>query len=210
MRKAVWQVASWSSTTIPPNAAISRMSSAARALPAKSAAGGEAALERLGRTDAPAISAMILDLVMPDLDGMAVLERLARLNVSLPVIVQTTANGADAALSAMRAGAFDFLTGPASLERVRVSLGNALRIGALESEVGRIRRGRAGMPLARRRHHARADHGSGGAARQARRRQRHAGPARRRAGGRQGARRAGDSRLVATPQQAVRADELRA
>lgn len=112
--------------------------------PCEAAASGEAALARLSSPDAPAISGMILDLVMPDLDGMAVLERLARMNVRLPVIVQTARGTVDAALSAMRAGAFDFLVKPALAERVRVSLANALRIGALEGEVGRMRRGRAG------------------------------------------------------------------
>jgi len=111
----------------------------------ESVGGGEAALARLTRADAPAISAMILDLVMPDLDGMAVLERLERFSISIPVIVQVSNGGADAAISAMRAGAFDFLIKPASPERVQVSIANALRIGALESEVGRMRRSRKGM-----------------------------------------------------------------
>ena len=51
---------------------------------------------------------MILDLVMPDLDGMAVLERLARRSFSLPVIVQAAPGSIDAGAAAMRAGAFDF------------------------------------------------------------------------------------------------------
>jgi DNA-binding NtrC family response regulator len=110
----------------------------------ESVGGGEAALARLARADAPAISAMILDLVMPDLDGMAVLERLERFSISVPVIVQAANGGADVAISAMRAGAFDFLVKPASPERIRVSLANALRIGALENEVGRMRRSRTG------------------------------------------------------------------
>ena len=112
--------------------------------PCETVGGGEAALARLCSADAPAVSVMILDLVMPDLDGMAVLERLARMNVGLPVIVQTARGTVDVALSAMRAGAFDFLLKPALSERVRVSLANALRIGALESEVGRMRRSHAG------------------------------------------------------------------
>ena len=69
-------LAFWSSTTILPNAAISRKSSEARTFRRKSSRGGEAALDAAGESEAPPISAMILDLVMPDLDGMAVLERL--------------------------------------------------------------------------------------------------------------------------------------
>jgi len=108
----------------------------------ESMSGGEAALERLTKPNTAPISAMILDLVMPDLDGMAVLERLKRQAVRFPVIVQTEA-GRDASESALRAGAFDFLVKPASAERVKASLANALKISALEDEIQRIRVSRA-------------------------------------------------------------------
>jgi DNA-binding NtrC family response regulator len=83
---------------------------------------------------------------MPDLDGMAVLERAARHALDVPTIVQIAANGVDAAGSALRAGAVDFLVKPASPERVGASLANALRLGALKSEVLRAQRGRADTP----------------------------------------------------------------
>ncbi len=105
---------------------------------------GEAALARFARADAPPIAAMIVDLVMPDLDGMAVLDRLTRRSSAPPVIVQAAPGGADAGVAAMRAGAFDFLLKPAAPDRLRASLTNALRIGALESEVLRMRLSRSG------------------------------------------------------------------
>lgn len=105
---------------------------------------GEAALARLARNDAPPVAAMILDLVMPDLDGMAVLERLQRQASTVPVIVQAAGDSIDAAASALRAGAVDYLIKPAALDRLKVSLVNALKFGALESEVLRMRRSRAG------------------------------------------------------------------
>ncbi len=105
---------------------------------------GEAALARLLKADPTPVSAMILDLVMPEMDGMTVLERLARHSLSVPVIVQTAATGADLGGSAIRAGAVDFLVKPATPERIRVSLMNALKIGALEGEVLRMRLSRSG------------------------------------------------------------------
>jgi DNA-binding NtrC family response regulator len=111
---------------------------------AESAGSGGEALARLAKTDAPLISAVILDLVMPDLDGMAVLERLSRYPHPVPVIVQAAPGGADAGAAAMRAGALDYLVKPAAPGRVRVSLANALRIGALESEILRMRRSQSG------------------------------------------------------------------
>lgn len=110
----------------------------------ESATSGEEALARLSRTESTPISAVILDLVMPELDGMTVLERMSRLGESVPVIVQTAPGGGDAGASAMRAGAFDFLVKPAGPERLRASLANALKLGALEGEILRIRRSRAG------------------------------------------------------------------
>jgi DNA-binding NtrC family response regulator len=103
------------------------------------AAGGEAALARLAKPGAPAISAIILDLVMPDLDGMAVLERLNRQTRRAPVIVQTASGRAEASISALQSGAFDFLVKPATGERVKASLTNALKAAALEKEILRIR-----------------------------------------------------------------------
>ena len=110
----------------------------------ESAACGEEALARLTRADAPPISVVILDLVMPDLDGMAVLERLSHQAVTVPVIVQTAAHALDAGAAAISAGAFDFLAKPASHERIRASLANALRIGALEGELLRLKHSRSG------------------------------------------------------------------
>ncbi|MHA1189863.1 MAG: sigma-54-dependent transcriptional regulator, partial [Alphaproteobacteria bacterium] len=95
-------------------------------------------------------SAVILDLVMPDMDGMTVLQRLAARPASAPpVIVQVTENGIGAAGSALRAGAVDFLVKPATAERVRAALTNAMRISRLERELIRIGRRRAGTATLR-------------------------------------------------------------
>ncbi len=51
---------------------------------------------------------MLLDLVMPDMDGLAVLAKLRGTHPELPVIVLTAKGGIDSAVEAMRAGASDF------------------------------------------------------------------------------------------------------
>lgn len=106
--------------------------------------GGFAALNVFEGVGAPDISVIILDLVMPDLDGMAVIERLRARGIDLPVIVQTAQGGIDTVISAMRAGAFDFVVKPVSPERLQVSINNALKLDALEGEVKRIKRSSAG------------------------------------------------------------------
>ena len=76
--------------------------------PAVMAPGGEDALAVL-ETEAASISAIILDLVMPGLDGIGVLEAMRRRGISIPVIVQTAKGGIDTVVSAVREGSFDFV-----------------------------------------------------------------------------------------------------
>ena len=97
--------------------------------------GGEAALARIADPSRPAISLLILDLVMPDLDGMGVLSKLRSRGASLPVIVQTAHGSIEVVVSAMRAGALDFVVKPVGAERLMVSVKNALKAGALEDEL---------------------------------------------------------------------------
>ena len=90
------------------------------------------------------IDAVVLDLVMPDLDGMGVLAKMREAGLSIPVIVQTAHGGIDNVVNAMRAGAADFVVKPVGAERLQVSLRNALATRALESELARIKHSRAG------------------------------------------------------------------
>jgi DNA-binding NtrC family response regulator len=108
------------------------------------AEGGQAAVQTLLAAGGPRIDAVILDLVMPDLDGLGVLARMREAGSTVPVIVETAHGGIDNVVSAMRAGAVDFVVKPASAERLQVSLRNALATGALESELKLIKRSRAG------------------------------------------------------------------
>ncbi len=106
--------------------------------------GGEAAVALLTGSDGDAVALVILDLIMPDLDGMGVLAKLREMDRQLPVIVQTAHGGIDTVVSAMRAGAVDFVVKPASAERLQVSIENALKLGALEGEIARMKRSATG------------------------------------------------------------------
>ena len=78
--------------------------------------GGEAALARLEAADKPPIDCLVLDLVMPDLDGMGVLGRMRERKLTTPVIVQTAHGSIEVVISAMRAGAADFVVKPVGAE----------------------------------------------------------------------------------------------
>jgi len=104
------------------------------------APGGQPAIDLLHGPRGDQIALMLLDLVMPDMDGMTVLAKVRGTHPELPVIVLTAKGGIDSAVEAMRAGASDFLVKPASPERITVSIRNALKIGTLSGEVTRLKK----------------------------------------------------------------------
>ena len=106
----------------------------------KMAQGGEQALHILEGPEQGSIALVLLDLVMPGADGMAVLDRVASKPGMPPVIVQTAHGSIEAAINAMRAGAVDFVMKPASPERLDVSIKSALKIEALAGEITRIKK----------------------------------------------------------------------
>ncbi len=108
------------------------------------ARGGLEAAELLTGPDAERFSLAILDLAMPDLDGLGVLARLREAGKALPVIVQTAHGGIETVVAAMRAGAIDFVVKPISPERLQVSIQNALKLGALEGEIARMKKSATG------------------------------------------------------------------
>jgi len=99
------------------------------------AEGGIAAVERLTNARQHGISLALLDLHMPDLDGIKVLEQVRAGGTSLPVLVLTSDGSVSRAVDAMRAGASDFIVKPAAAERLDVSIRNALAISSLSREV---------------------------------------------------------------------------
>src|SRR5262249_56844726 len=73
------------------------------------APGGGPALDLVRGPRGDQIALMLLDLLMPDMDGLEVLAKLRGSHPDLPVIVLTAKGGIDSAVEAMRAGANDFL-----------------------------------------------------------------------------------------------------
>ncbi|MEN3347443.1 MAG: hypothetical protein V7632_1078 [Bradyrhizobium sp.] len=105
---------------------------------------GDAAIAALTASETRTIDAVVLDLVMPGLDGLGVLAKIREAGLNVPVIVQTAHGGIDNVVTAMRAGAQDFVVKPVGYERLQVSLRNALNASALKGELQRIRHSREG------------------------------------------------------------------
>ncbi|OYX69671.1 MAG: sigma-54-dependent Fis family transcriptional regulator [Caulobacter sp. 32-67-35] len=97
---------------------------------------GDAAMAHLS-SGAPA-DVVLLDLVMPGLNGHDTLKEMRSRGFLQPVIVLTASGGVDTVVRAMQAGATDFFIKPASPERITVSIRNALSMGDLKGEVERL------------------------------------------------------------------------
>jgi DNA-binding NtrC family response regulator len=95
------------------------------------AGGGRIALEKV---KARAFDAVVLDVAMADLDGMATLKALRELQPALPVVMMSGHATLSTAVEATRLGAVDFLEKPLSIDKVLITVGNALKLARLEAE----------------------------------------------------------------------------
>jgi DNA-binding NtrC family response regulator len=79
------------------------------------------------RTDPPDV--ILLDLRLPDQSGLEVYEQVRRLDARIPVIFITMVKGADAAIEAMKHGAYDYLFKPLGQHQLRRVVDEALEVG---------------------------------------------------------------------------------
>ncbi len=94
--------------------------------------------EVLATADEPP-AAVLLDLMMPEVDGVAVLKELGRRHPSLPVIILTAVNDVAQAVEVTKLGAYDYLTKPVDKDRLLTTLKRAVSHHSLEQEVGRLK-----------------------------------------------------------------------
>ena len=118
---------------------ISRLSRAILAplsLPMTDVTTGTAALERLAERPP---SVMVLDVGLPDMTGIDVLQAALTRHPHLPVIMLTADSEAATAVRALRLGAFDYLTKPVNPEELVHSVERALERQRLLGEVNELR-----------------------------------------------------------------------
>jgi two-component system nitrogen regulation response regulator NtrX len=90
--------------------------------------------EGLALAEREAPDLVLLDVKMPGMDGLEVLDRLRAMNDALPVVVISGHGTISTAVDATKKGAFDFIEKPFASERVLVSLRNALDHRQLRDE----------------------------------------------------------------------------
>jgi two-component system, NtrC family, response regulator HydG len=83
--------------------------------------------------------AVLTDLGMKEMDGLVVCQRIAGIHPHLPVIVVTGLGSMDAAVAAMRAGAYDFITKPVEPKLLTLSVSRAVEHKRVHAELKRLR-----------------------------------------------------------------------
>ncbi|HLK89311.1 MAG TPA: sigma-54 dependent transcriptional regulator [Polyangia bacterium] len=107
--------------------------------------GGEA----IARLEAGGVSAVVTDLRMPNVDGLAVLEASRRLEPGRPVIIMTAFSAIDSAVESIRRGANHYLTKPFKQEELYIFLGRALEEVRLRREAAALKRELGGRLVAK-------------------------------------------------------------
>jgi two-component system nitrogen regulation response regulator GlnG len=82
----------------------------------------------LGRVRGGPPDVILLDLRLPDQSGLEVYQQIRKLDARIPVIFVTLAKSADAAIEAMKQGAYDYLFKPLDLHQLRRVVGEALDV----------------------------------------------------------------------------------
>jgi DNA-binding NtrC family response regulator len=111
----------------------------------ETAGGGREALEKIA---ALPVDVVVMDVRMPDLDGLAVLEKARETRPELPVVVMSGHGSIETVRSAFKLGAFDYLEKPITeKDKLLVAVKNALAMQRLEAENAALRREAGGLDM---------------------------------------------------------------
>ncbi len=77
---------------------------------------------------------VLLDIWLPDSDGINILNSMAKINKNIPVIMISGHSDIDTAIKTIKMGAYDFIEKPLSLDRVLITVENALKFNELNEK----------------------------------------------------------------------------
>ena len=107
------------------------------------ASDGKQALNTLVE-DAPDL--VLLDVRLPGMDGIELLEEMKEIEKNLPIIMLTAYSDVKSAVIAMKSGAFDYITKPFDEEELILTIGKALHMQDLSREVKSLKKKLGQMP----------------------------------------------------------------
>ncbi len=90
--------------------------------------------EALKQVEALSPDIVLLDIWMPGMDGIETLKEIKKIAPHLPVVMITGHGTIESAVDATKSGAYDFLEKPLSIDKVMVTINNALNFRKLEEE----------------------------------------------------------------------------
>lgn len=90
--------------------------------------------EALKKIEAESPDIVLLDIWMPGMDGIETLKEIKKVAPSLPVVMITGHGTIESAVEATKSGAYDFLEKPLSIDKIMVTINNALNFRQLEEE----------------------------------------------------------------------------
>ena len=96
--------------------------------------------EGLKRFSEKAYDIVLCDIKMPKLDGIEFLERSREINPDVPVIMISGHGNIDTAVEAVKKGAFDYISKPPDLNRLLITLRNAVDKQSLVTETKVLKR----------------------------------------------------------------------
>src|SRR5213078_852984 len=99
---------------------------------------GDQAVARLSAGYIPSL--IVLDIVMPGINGIEVLESVKKINPSIPVIILSAAGQTKTVVEAMKMGAADFLVKPFEEQELELAIQNVLEKQKLKEEVKTLKR----------------------------------------------------------------------
>lgn len=100
---------------------------------------GQEAVDYLLWNKLPAPDVMVLDLFMPGTDGLTVIRALRNTHPHLPIIALSMHGTTRHSEQAIAMGAFDYINKPASSERLKVAIANAMKMRHMERELQQLR-----------------------------------------------------------------------
>jgi two-component system response regulator HydG len=77
---------------------------------------------------------IIMDVRMPNVDGVEALQKIKQISPDIPVIIMTAYASVGTAVEALKSGAYDYLTKPLDIEELKILVAKALRFHQLEQE----------------------------------------------------------------------------
>ncbi len=86
------------------------------------------------------IDLVLCDIKMPEMDGMEVLEKALKSNPELPFIMISGHGDIDTAVSSIKQGAYDFIQKPIDLQRLQITVKNALERSSLVTETKKLKK----------------------------------------------------------------------